>query len=289
LTPKKPKKTAATVVAMLSDLHLDEVVDLDEMGGANKYDREIAEIRLKRFVEKVIELSNNYIAGVNIEGLCLLLGGDLVSGDVHEELAQTNEGVSGIDTCVYWSSILASCISGLADHFGKVHVSSVVGNHGRQTRKPRMKGRVRDNLDYLLSTMAATHLSKDKRVTWNIPDTADCLVNVYDTKILLTHGDQIRGGGNGVGGLLAPVIRMIQKKRVNQPFDVMAFGHFHQQIISPEQGVFACGSLKGVDEFSRLMNFPDSEPLQAFAVVTPTRGFTFTAPIFVQDKEKEGW
>ena len=93
---------------MLSDLHLDETVDLDEMGGANKYDRRIAEMRLKKFVEKVIELSDSYIAGVDIDGLCLLLGGDLVSGDIHDELAQSNEGVSGIDTCVYWSPIIAS-------------------------------------------------------------------------------------------------------------------------------------------------------------------------------------
>ena len=197
MTPKKPKKSSATVLAMLSDLHLDETVDLDEMGGANKYDRRIAEMRLKKFVEKVIELSDSYIAGVDIDGLCLLLGGDLVSGDIHDELAQSNEGVSGIDTCVYWSPIIASCVSTLADHFGKVHVSAVVGNHGRQTRKPRMKGRVRDNLDYLLSTMVSNHLASDKRVTWDIPDTADCLVTVYETKILLTHGDQIRGGGSG--------------------------------------------------------------------------------------------
>ena len=210
-------------------------------------------------------------------------------GDIHDELAQSNEGVSGIDTCVYWSPILASCVATLADHFGKVHISSVVGNHGRQTHKPRMKGRVRDNLDFLLATMTANQLAADERITWDIPDTADCLVEVYDTRILLTHGDQIRGGGGGVGGLMAPVLRMIQKKRVNASFDVMAFGHFHQQILAPDQGVFACGSAKGVDEFSRLFNFPDCDPLQAFAVVTPTRGFTFTAPIFVGDQKKEGW
>ena len=289
LTPKKPKKSSATVVAMMSDLHLDEVVDLDEMGGANKYDRCIAEMRLKRFVDKTIELSDSYIDGVSIDGLCLLWGGDMCSGDVHEELAQTNEGVSGLDTCVYWSPILAACVTKLADFFGKVHISSVVGNHGRQTRKPRMKGRVRDNLDFLLATMIANLLEKDARITWDIPDTADCLVSVYNTRILLTHGDQIRGGGNGVGGLMAPVLRMVDKKRLHQPFDVMAFGHFHQQILDPGNGVFACGSSKGVDEFSRLMNFRDCPPLQAYAVVTPTNGFTFTAPIFVQDKEKEGW
>ena len=181
-------------------------------------------------------------------------------------------------------------MTALADHFGKVHISSVVGNHGRQTFKPRMKGRVHDNLDFLLSTMTANILNGDKRITWDIPDTADCLVQVYDTKILLTHGDQIKGGGGGVGGLMAPVLRMIAKKKINRPdFDVMAFGHFHQQILAPGQGVFACGSLKGVDEFSRLFNFPDCDPLQAFAVVTPKRGFTLTAPIFVGDRKKEGW
>ena len=44
----KPKLSAATLVLMLSDLHLDEIVEPDEVDGLNAYNRAIAVMRMKR-------------------------------------------------------------------------------------------------------------------------------------------------------------------------------------------------------------------------------------------------
>tara|TARA_R100000656_G_scaffold34985_1_gene29976 strand:- start:807 stop:1868 length:1062 start_codon:yes stop_codon:yes gene_type:complete len=287
LTPKHPKKSTATVLAMLSDLHLDEVVEPAEIDGANAYNRQIAEQRLQRWTEKMLEMSRDYVAGITIDGAVVCLGGDLISGDIHEELAETNETTS-LDTIVYWAPLLAGALITLANHFGKVHVPCVVGNHGRTTRKPRMKLRVKTNLDWLLCTMIANQLVADKRITFDIPESADCLFEIYDTKILLTHGDQIRGGGAGLGGLFAPLFRFKAKKRVNTQFDLLMLGHFHTLILAPTAGFVCNGSLKGPDEFSRLMNYPDEEPQQAFLVCTPEHGLSIQAPIFVRHP-KEKW
>lgn len=287
LTPKRPKKSTATVLVMLSDLHLDEVVEPAEIDNANAYNRKIAEQRLQRWTEKVLEMSRDYVAGIAIDGAVVCLGGDLISGDIHEELAETNETTS-LGTVVYWAPLLANALQMLADYFGKVHVPCVVGNHGRTTRKPRMKLRVKTNLDWLLCTMIANQLVADERITWDIPESADCLFEIYDTKILLTHGDQIRGGGAGLGGLFAPLFRFKAKKRVNTEFDLLMLGHFHTLILAPTAGFVCNGSLKGPDEFSRLMNFPDEEPQQAFLVCTPEHGLSIQAPIFVKHP-KEKW
>ena len=88
LSPKRAKRGTAVAVAMLSDTHWDEVVRPEEVGGVNKYDRAIAEQRLARWVTKVIELSRDYVANVEVSSLVVLLGGDLVSGDLHEELKE---------------------------------------------------------------------------------------------------------------------------------------------------------------------------------------------------------
>ena len=48
------KKHHATAVLMLSDLHLDEVVNHAEMDGINEYNRAIAEVRLHRIVESTV-------------------------------------------------------------------------------------------------------------------------------------------------------------------------------------------------------------------------------------------
>ena len=287
LTPKRPKKSTATVLVMLSDLHLDEVVEPAEIDHANAYNRKIAEQRLGRWTEKVLEMSRDYVAGITMDGVVVCLGGDLISGDIHEELAETNETTS-LDTIVYWAPILAGSLQVLADHFGKIHVPCVVGNHGRTTRKPRMKLRVKTNLDWLLCTMIANQVAGDDRITWDIPESADCLFEIYDTKILLTHGDQVRGGGGGLGGLFAPLFRFKAKKRVNTEFDLLMLGHFHTLILAPTSGFVCNGSLKGPDEFSRLMNFPDEEPQQAFLVCTPEHGPSIQAPIFVRHP-KEKW
>jgi hypothetical protein len=56
LAPKKAKSKVhhATPVLMLSDLHLDEVVDLQEMDGMNEYNRDIAHKRMERIVEGAV-------------------------------------------------------------------------------------------------------------------------------------------------------------------------------------------------------------------------------------------
>jgi hypothetical protein len=76
---------------MLSDTHFDEVVNPDEMEGLNAYNREIAMMRLEKWTQNVIKMARHYLSGVNYDGVVLILGGDIFSGDIHEELALTNE------------------------------------------------------------------------------------------------------------------------------------------------------------------------------------------------------
>ena len=175
-TPKKRDKTA-TIVSILSDTHFDEMVNPFEIAGRNAYDRTIAEMRLTRYFERAVSLPRDYLAGMTYDGFVLMLGGDLISGDIHDELSQTNEAQT-LDTVLHWSERIAAGIGLLADEFGQVHVPVVVGNHGRRSRKPRAKGRARDNYDWLIGQLLARHFDQDPRVTFDIPDGTDCLVKV---------------------------------------------------------------------------------------------------------------
>jgi len=138
LAPAKPKSHAATLVVMLSDTHFDEVVNPEEMEGLNAYNREIAMMRLEKWTQNVIKLARHYLSGVNYDGVVLILGGDIFSGDIHEELALTNEDTM-IGSLLFWAEQVSAAVELLATEFKKCHVVSVVGNHGRTTRKPRMK------------------------------------------------------------------------------------------------------------------------------------------------------
>lgn len=290
MAPKRPKASAVTLMVMLSDLHFDEVVLPDEVDGLNAYNRHIAGLRLQRWSENVVKLARHYLAGVTYDGIIVMLGGDLFSGDIHEELAQTNEDTM-LGSLLYWSEQLAAALDLLAGEFGKVHVASVPGNHGRMTRKPRAKLRARTNFDWLLSKMLERHFAGDKRLTFQVPESADALITVYGQGHLLTHGDQAHGGG-GIGGIYPPIMRLRARKAqrylaTGANFQCLWLGHWHQYLSTPS--MIVNGSLKGVDEYAFINNFGYEPPQQALAIVTPEKGITIQAPVFVQDRKKEGW
>lgn len=290
LTKTSSAKNNATVVAMLSDTHFDEVVDADEMDGLNKYDRKIATQRLELWTQNVIHLTGNYLSGVNYDGLVLMLGGDIFSGDIHEELAQTNED-SMLGSLLYWSEQIAAAINLFGQEFKKVHVMAVPGNHGRMSRKPRAKLRARTNFDWLLCKMLERHFVGKKNITFDVPDSADCLVNIYGFGHLLTHGDQASGGG-GIGGIWPPVMRLRARKLTRysdtgRPFHTLWMGHWHQYISTPS--LIVNGSMKGYDEYAMINNFGFEVPQQALAIVTPQHNVTFQCPVFFTDRKKEKW
>lgn len=286
---RKPKKhnRIATLCTILSDTHFDEVVDPAEVDGRNAYDRSIAEQRLERYFTGVVNLARHYLAGLTYDGIVVMLAGDLISGDIHEELSETNEGTA-LETVLHWTERIAAGLGLLADEFGKVHVPVVVGNHGRRTRKPRAKRRARDNFDWLIGQMLARHFANDDRVTFTIPDSTDVLVPVHDTTFLLTHGDQVAGGG-GIGGIWPPLMRMVAKKQTRYDFDVLVCGHWHQLIMAPSSGLIVNGSLKGYDEYAAVSNFVPERAQQALWTVAPGAGVTFSMPVFCDSRTEEGW
>lgn len=291
LTPKRPKSGHhATVTTILSDTHFDEVVNPDEIGGVNAYDRHIATLRLRRYFDRLIFMARDQMAGIAWDGAVVMLGGDLVSGDIHEELTETNEATLP-QTVLYWSEQIAAGLAILADEFGRVHVPVVVGNHGRRQRKKKAKGRAVDSWDWLMAKMVERLFADDDRVTFEIPDAYAVQFPIYDTIYRLEHGDQA-SGGSGWMGPLGPIMRRQQKVETvaiatGQPFDHMVVGHFHSYFSHP-RGTMN-GSLKGYDEYAAQGAFGFERPQQAMWVTTPEHGITWRAGIFCDDRKKEGW
>jgi len=287
---KEARKGAATALVMLSDLHLDEIVPPEEVGGMNAYNREIALQRLQRTADGAVNMGKNLMNGFNYQGAIVILGGDMVAGNLHDTEA-FNESHSMIHTVNFWVDHLAAFLETIADAYGPTHVVSVVGNHGRLTLKPRTKGRVEDNWDYLLSLMLQRHFKKDKRFTWNIPLSADAHIEIYGRKMLVTHGDQM-GSGSGLAGLVVPASMIDAKKRkrnstFGQAHEHMFMGHWHQYLRTGK--ITINGAMKGLDEYAYLGNFGYEAPSQAFAVITPENGVTIESAIYCQDRVAEGW
>jgi len=293
LAPKKISKDHEAIPCMmLTDIHWDEYVKPEQVDFVNKYDRAIAEMRLRRAFKRAIHVCRDYMAGVRYTGFQLFLGGDLLSGIIHEELRESNRGTI-IEGILSISPFLVAGIKLLADEFGLVNVDAVVGNHGRRTLKPVAKNRAQDNFDWLVYKWVAEALAGDKRITMRVADAPDAHVQVHNTKYLLTHGDQFKGG-TGISSALSPLLLGVHRKTKRQnalsrPFRVMVMGHFHKSIWMPEDGLIVGGSVIGYNEYAYQQNMTPEPPQCALWLNTPERGITVSAPVFVSDRQDEGW
>jgi predicted phosphodiesterase len=292
LSPTRLSDRHAIPSMLLTDIHWDEVVVPAQIEGINCYTRSISEGRIQRAFTRGIRVARDYLSGVTYEGFNLFLGGDLLSGIIHEELTETNHGT----ICDSILSILDPLLAGirlLADEFGRVHATAVVGNHGRRTQKPKAKNKVRDNFDWLVYKLLQRELAGDQRVTLEVPESPDAHVRLYNVRYLLTHGDQFKGG-SGISAALAPLLLGTHRKtrrnaKAGRPYDVMVMGHFHTSIWMPTKGLIVGGSVCGYNEYAYQQNLDPEDPQCAFWLTTPEHGITVNAPVFVSDRASEGW
>lgn len=277
------KKSPGVPTLFASDWHWGERVFEKQTGGLNKYDMSIAQTRAHALVRNAIDLLENHMVNPEYPGIVFALGGDMVSGGIHEELLATDE-MEIMPVVLDLFGVLCWCISTLADKFGNVFVPCVSGNHGRSTHKIRHKGRNFTSYDWLTYQFLARFFKDDKRVQFSIPDGSDCAYSVYGHRYLLTHGDQARGG-DGIIGMLGPVVRLDHRKRsrasqIDESYDTLLLGHFHQ--LTQLRRLIINGSLKGYDEYASACCFSFEPPQQALWITHPTRGITFSMPVHTE-------
>ena len=278
-------------IAMWSDWHYGEVVRPEEVGGLNEFNAEIATKRITKLVDTTIDLCRNHMGrgDTSYPGIVVCLGGDMLSGDIHEELFATNDRTT--QQCINeLTDLLASALERLADEFGRVFVPCVVGNHGRASRKPRMKGRVYTSHEWNIYCNLERHFRKDNRIQFMIPEGSDAYFKVYGHRFLLTHGDSLGvKGGDGIIGCIGPITRGAMKvgrseAAVGRDIDTLIIGHWHTYINTP--GIIVNGALKGYDEYARLaIRASYGPPIQALWFVHPEHGITAAWPVYL-DKNR---
>jgi len=87
----RSKKSQATPVICANDWHAEEKVDAESVNGLNKFDLSVCEARLARLWERSVYLIDFFRSVADIRDAVLWAGGDMISGDIHEELAESNQ------------------------------------------------------------------------------------------------------------------------------------------------------------------------------------------------------
>lgn len=275
-------------VLMLADWHLGEVVDPAQTYGY-RYDVSIADARIKTTVDRTIRLLRENLAGVRYPGIVLACVGDLVSGSIHGELAESDE-LEILPSIIRARDLMVGVIDRMKNEFGRVFVPTATGNHGRIfDRRPRAKGYAERNADFMVYQLLASHYRDDPAVTVAASKSGETIFEIFGITFLLTHGDQIGAkGGDGLIGSIGPIMRGQMKtvralSTLDVEIDHILMGHYHQTLYLPRVTVGGC--LKGPDEYAvRLLRAPVEDPSQTLMLIHPEHGITFRQPVFLRDE-----
>ena len=285
-------RTLGVPMTVWSDWHHGERVNKAEVAGVNEFDRAISRRRVRKLVETTIDLAKNHMTSPKYPGAVVCLGGDLITGGIHEDLRETNDGsvqqsVLEVEELCMWG------LEQMANAFGRVFVPCVVGNHARGTPKVRFKRHVIQSHEWGIYCRLERHFKRDKRIQFMIPEESDAYFTVCGHRYLLTHGDMLGvKGGDGLIGALGPITRGAIKvgrgeAQVRRNFDTLVMGHWHTYIPRSEaSSVIVNGALKGYDEYARSgLRIPYARPSQALWFTHPRYGITAQWPVYLEDQK----
>lgn len=280
LTPRPDPTPAAPgdhqMVAVISDAHYPERVDPRQTFGI-RYDAEICRRRLEYLRDKILRYADLRRAAYPVRKITLAVNGDMLSGDIHEELEVTNE-FSLSEALTGMAYMLFDFGRAVAEEVEEVEMIITPGNHPRVTKKPRYKQKW-NNWETVMGHFVAA-LAKE-RFTVTVPKDLVYRHKVFNFTVGISHGDGIKAAS--FAGIpwysmkqRQDAIQSLLKSLGQEQLDVLIYGHFHRLIYDEGQGcsLLINGSIKGGDEFSTGIRYQAQAPVQALLTFHPKHGLT---------------
>jgi len=300
LTKDPGKSTTGIPLINCNDWHWGEYVDSDQVGGLNSFNRSTGRQRVRVLNDTVLDLCFNHMTNPSYPGAVITFGGDMITGNIHEDLAMTNDGP------VMWSvneveNQMIGLVKSWKKKFKKIAVICVPGNHGRNTPKPRINNKVYESYEWLIYVHIEQYFRDDPDVSVYVPNEVDAFFRIFGHRFMLTHGDMLGvKGGDGIIGALGPIARGAlkigaQQRQAGRDFDTLLIGHYHIYIPRGDATpVLVSPSLIGHNTYSHLqLRVRASRPAQALSFVHPKHGFTAQWPMYldkkVMAKKDEPW
>jgi len=271
----------ATAVAGLSDVHCEEKVRLGETPVGNEYSLAIAGHSIRRFFEGYRWLIDLYRERFAIRDAVLWLGGDLMSGHIHEELKE-NTVSAPIETILWLRTHIRSGIDFLLEdeQLEMLHVPCSYGNHGRSTAKSYRALGATHSYEWLLYQWLASEYEGNPRVKFLADQSAHQYLTVYDYDLHFHHGDEATYLG-GVGGITVPLNKSISQWDRAKSCHYHNFGHFHTYLDTGRIAVN--GSVIGYNAYAMSIKAEPEPPQQMFYLIDSKRGKTCKSPIWVRE------
>ena len=255
-TGDRKAKGLCAAVMHITDGHHGAVQDASEIEGFGEFSPEISERRQLGYARDVVEWVELHRHSYEIPELVELVTGDMISGDIHDDLRVTNAWPSPVQA-IKAGELLARQVEITAPHFERVTVHFVVSdNHSRMTLKPQAKEAGMNSLNYVVGWYAKALLSEHENVEFNIYPKHEQVVHVLGRQYLICHGHDVRGW---MGMPWYGIERKVGRESVARMQQIMedlsraseigfhryVFGHWHTPVDLPLY--MASGSVSGTD------------------------------------------
>ena len=264
----------------ITDTHKGAVQEPNEIEGFNAFNPDISHDRSIRFAEEAVKWANFMKLAYRIEEASVIITGDLISGDIHDELRITNAYPTPVQV-VESAKDIAEQIQIIAPHFKKVKVHFITeDNHSRLTKKPQAKEAGMNSLNYLVGSMLQAYTASLSNVEMHIYPMLEKVIEVNGRLYLICHGHNVRGWmgvpwygierkvGKEAQARLQIIMQEAERAR-EIGFHKYVFGHFHTPFDTP---LYSCGaSLSGTDAYDHQAG-RYSKPGQSAWLVHPVHG-----------------
>lgn len=280
---RKARGGSACGIMLLSDIHCEEHVTLEETNGLNEHTLERCEQKLKTAARKGLYLLDASRKISNIRTLLVWLGGDLITGHLHPENVERNL-LAPTEASFWICDRLESLLRFLAEHCDcdEIVVPTNWGNHDRDTPKMYVAGAADRSYAHAVYKNLRVRLRDVPRVRFVLGAAYNNYVDVFGYTLRFNHGHAIRYK-DGVGGLSIPANKAVQAWETERPAYWTFFGHLHTFLPNWANRWVCNGSLIGWNPFGLWAKAPYAPPYQTWAVLDRDHGMVEIRPIFCDE------
>lgn len=234
----------------IGDVHYGELVSSRSTGGVAEYSPEIARRRFDYTVDEAIRLGKEH----NIQSIWMIGGGDMISGNIHDDLSRNNEMMT-VGQTLECAEMMYGGLEKLCQAFPEVNFVGVSGNHARTERVPYYNHKQTENLDYMLYKILEYKGVNQPNLKFHTPESFWTIIDVEDRKFLVMHGDTIKqqnSMGLPIYGFMKEGWKWGNLRDTVGHYDDMMLHHFHTptRLNMGNGNLFVNGALKGKDDYS---------------------------------------
>lgn len=287
-TPAPKNGNNEVAVLNLNDVHI------------GRYPMDVLRKKADELVSAVVKTIEIQRKGATINELVINVVGDIVDGDgifpaqAYEQKFHLMEQMFGEPL-----PIMVAMFNELSNHFEKVTIHCVRGNHGRVSKYTDEKL----NFDSIFYRILKLATQSNKRLVWNIYDSWYEIVKILKFGFLLTHGNYIKTwlnipfygikekGMRWQGSLTKQETIMIGNEWVKvqkKYWDYIVLGHFHTSLYFRWNN-WRCilgGTWLDSDDFAESVLGLDSATEQTLFGIHENRGITWMRNINLSTKQK---